>query len=65
MVVLHDLNLAAAYADELTLLQRGRVVATGSPRSVLTAERIERVYGQAVEVLPHPRTGAPLVLPIR
>ena len=65
VVVLHDLNLAAAYADDITLLRLGRVVATGAPADVLTAERIEAVYGQPVEVLPHPRTGAPLVLPVR
>lgn len=65
VVVLHDLNVAAAYADRVTLLQRGRVVASGDPRAVLTAERIGAVYGQAVEVLEHPRTGAPLILPLR
>ncbi|MFE6965322.1 heme ABC transporter ATP-binding protein [Agromyces sp. NPDC057679] len=65
VVVLHDLNLAAAYADDVTLLDRGRVVTSGSPAEVLTAERIEAVYGQPVEVVPHPRTGVPLVLPVR
>ncbi|MFC9560539.1 heme ABC transporter ATP-binding protein [Agromyces sp. NPDC056965] len=65
VVVLHDLNLAAAYADDITLLRLGRVVATGAPAEVLTAERIEAVYGQPVEVVPHPRTGVPLVLPVR
>ncbi|WP_082467901.1 heme ABC transporter ATP-binding protein [Leifsonia sp. Leaf264] len=65
VVVLHDLNLAAAYADRITLLAGGRLVASGSPDAVLTAERITEVYGQAVEVIPHPRTGAPLILPLR
>lgn len=65
VVVLHDLNLAAAYADDVTLLHHGRVVTSGSPAEVLTAERIEAVYGQPVEVVPHPRTGVPLVLPVR
>lgn len=65
IVVLHDLNLAAAYADRVTLLQRGRIVASGEPRTVLTAERITDVYGQPVEVFEHPRTGVPLILPVR
>ena len=65
VVVLHDLNLAAAYADDLTLLRGGRVHATGSPAEVLTADAIGEVYGQAVDVIPHPRTGVPLVLPVR
>jgi iron complex transport system ATP-binding protein len=65
IVVLHDLSLAAAYADRVTLLQGGRIVASGTPRAVLTAERIGAVYGQAVEVIDHPRTGVPLILPLR
>ncbi|MWB97290.1 heme ABC transporter ATP-binding protein [Agromyces seonyuensis] len=65
VVVLHDLGLAAAYSDDVTLIAHGAVVATGAPSDVLTAERIEAVYGQPVEVLPHPRTGVPLILPIR
>lgn len=64
-VVLHDLNAAMAHADRLTLLASGRVVATGTPEEVLTAERIEQVYGQPVDVFPHPATGVPLVVPRR
>lgn len=65
VVVLHDLNLAAAFADRVTLLQKGRVVASGDPREVLTAESVTAVYGQPVEVIEHPRTGIPLILPLR
>ncbi|WP_091229498.1 heme ABC transporter ATP-binding protein [Microbacterium sp. 3J1] len=61
-VVLHDLNAALAHADRVTLLSDGRVAATGTPADVLTAERIEAVYGQAVDVFPHPVTGVPLVV---
>lgn len=61
-VVLHDLNAALAHADRLTLLAAGRVVATGTPQDVLTAGRIEQVYGQRVDVFPHPTTGVPLVV---
>ncbi|WP_194421370.1 heme ABC transporter ATP-binding protein [Microbacterium abyssi] len=61
-VVLHDLNAALAHADRATLLAAGRVVATGTPAEVLTAERVERVYGQSVDVFPHPATGVPLVV---
>jgi len=64
-VVLHDLNAALAHADRVTLLARGRIVATGTPADVLTAERIEQVYGQPVDVFPHPLTGVPLVVPKR
>jgi iron complex transport system ATP-binding protein len=64
-VVLHDLNAALAHADRLTLLAFGRVIASGTPTEVLTAERIAQVYGQAVDVFPHPVTGVPLVVPRR
>ncbi len=64
-VVLHDLNAALAYADRVTLLSEGRVVASGLPADVLTAEAIETVYGQAVDVFAHPVTGVPLVVPRR
>ena len=61
-IVLHDLNAALAHADRVTLLSDGRVAATGPAAEVLTAERIEQVYGQAVDVFPHPTTGVPLVV---
>jgi iron complex transport system ATP-binding protein len=61
-VVLHDLNAALTHADRVTLLSGGRVVASGVPADVLTADRIEDVYGQRVDVFPHPVTGIPLVV---
>lgn len=65
LVVLHDLNLAAAYADRIALLQEGRLVACGTPAEVLTAERVSRVYGTPVEVISHPVTGVGIVMPVR
>lgn len=60
-IVLHDLNAALTHADRVTLLSDGRVAAAGTPGEVLTADRIEQVYGQAVDVFPHPRTGVPII----
>ncbi|MEU3776443.1 heme ABC transporter ATP-binding protein [Streptomyces sp. NPDC032472] len=65
VVVLHDLGLAAAYADRVAVLHGGRIAADGEPAAVFGAELLSRVYRQPVEVLPHPRTGIPLVLPVR
>ncbi|MGH3681327.1 MAG: hemin ABC transporter ATP-binding protein, partial [Natronosporangium sp.] len=65
LVVLHDLALAAAYADRVVVLAGGRVAAAGPPAEVLTARLLSDVWRHPVEVLPHPRTGAPLVLPVR
>ncbi len=65
VVVLHDLSLAAAYADRVVLLAGGAVVADGAAAEVLRAPLLSEVYGHPVEVLAHPRTGRPLVLPVR
>ena len=55
LAVLHDLNLAARFADRVALLDGGSVVADGTPDSVLTAERLSRVYATPVRVENHPR----------
>ena len=65
VVVVHDLALAAAYADRVAVIEDGRLAAVGTPETVLTEELLGRVYRHPVEVLTHPRTGARLVLPRR
>ncbi|MER7046622.1 heme ABC transporter ATP-binding protein [Streptomyces jumonjinensis] len=65
VVVLHDLGLAAAYADRVAVLDAGRIAVEGPPAEVFTDELLSRVYRQPVEVFPHPRSGAPVVLPRR
>jgi len=59
----HDLNLAAAYADRLVLLDEGAVAAEGPAADVLTPERIGRVYGEGIWVGPHPAGSGIAVLP--
>ena len=65
LIVVHDLNLAAAYADRIALLSHGKLVANGTPEAVLTAETVSRVYETPVEVIRHPVTGRGIVLPVR
>ena len=65
IVVLHDLSLAAAYADRIVLMHRGRVVAAGTPDEVLTAARISEVYHHPVDVIRNPRDGLLVILPVR
>lgn len=65
VVVLHDLSLAGAYADEVAVIDHGRLVAHGEPAEVLVEERIEEVYGIPVRVLADPDTGRPIILPRR
>lgn len=61
-VALHDLNLAAQYADQVLLMNQGQVFAKGSPKDVLTAGNIEAVYNTAVSIIAHPLSNAPQVL---
>jgi iron complex transport system ATP-binding protein len=64
VMVLHDLNLAAAAADRILLLVEGRVVADGPPAEVFTAEIIRSAFEAPVHVLAHPQTGAPVIVPL-
>jgi iron complex transport system ATP-binding protein len=61
-VVLHDLNLAARYADRILLLAGGSVQALGTPREVLTRAILGACFGIEAQVLPHPVHGCPLVV---
>ncbi|MFB6664443.1 heme ABC transporter ATP-binding protein [Streptomyces parvus] len=65
VVVLHDLGLAAAYADRVAVLHDGRIAELGPPEAVFSGELLGEVYRQPVEVFPHPRTGTPLIVPVR
>ena len=65
VVVLHDLNQAARYADHLIVMKDGAVVASGAPDQVLTAELVEDVYDLPCLIQPDPETGTPLVIPRR
>lgn len=62
LVVLHDLNLAAAFADRVLLLHQGQLDALGAPWDVLQTERIARVFGVQVRVQQHPLQDCPLVI---
>lgn len=59
LVVLHDLNLAATYADHVFVMHAGRNVADGAPGEVLTPELIREVYGVAAHCSTNPLTGRP------
>jgi iron complex transport system ATP-binding protein len=63
VMVLHDLNLAARYADNLVMMRAGRVVCEGAPREVLTAEAVLDAFGLPCVVVDDPVTGDPMVVP--
>ncbi|GGP35739.1 ABC transporter ATP-binding protein [Saccharothrix coeruleofusca] len=64
VMVLHDLNLAARYADRLVAMKDGRIVVQGEPSRVLTEEVLLEVFGLDARVVPDPVSGTPLVVPI-
>ncbi len=63
LAVLHDLNLAAAACPRLVLLHDGRLVADGASEEVITPALLKLAYGYDAQVIPHPQTGRPVVLP--
>jgi iron complex transport system ATP-binding protein len=63
LIALHDLNLAARYADRVVLLVAGEIRAAGTPRQVLTPELISAAYHLPVQVVSHPFEDVPWVLP--
>ena len=63
-IVLHDLNLAARYADHVIAMKGGQVVALGDPATVVTEDLVREVFGLESRVIPDPVSGTPLVIPI-
>ena len=63
VMVLHDINLSARYADYLFAMKKGRLVAEGTPDEIITPELMEKVYGLACDVITDPVSQSPMVLP--
>jgi len=63
-IVVHDLNLAAQYADTVALLKQGKLISSGSPHEVLVPHAIEEVFSLSVHVLRHPCRECPLIVPL-
>lgn len=64
VMVLHDLNLAARYADHLVAVSGGRIHIAGPPEAVLTEETVRQVFGLESRVIADPISGRPMMLPI-
>ena len=65
LLVSHQLNLVARFADRIALLHAGEVVAVGSPSEVMRGELLERVYEWPLVVSRDPAVGAPMLVPLR
>jgi iron complex transport system ATP-binding protein len=62
IAVMHDINLAAHYADNLFFLKEGEMVVHGSPKDILTENILEKVFNVKTKVIENPVTGKPLVI---
>ncbi len=63
VVVLHDINMATRFCDEIIALHSGKLIVQGAPDEIMTSEALERIYGVPMAVGPHPQTGRPVALP--
>lgn len=64
VMVLHDLNLAARYSENLVAIKDGAVWSSGEPASVFTEDMISEVFGMRAQVMEDPVSGAPMMLPM-
>jgi len=64
LMVVHDVNLAAQYADQLILLKKGHLMAQGTTEQVLTRQNMQQTFGINVIIQPHPMSGCPQICPI-
>ena len=64
VAVLHDLNQACRYANHLICLSEGKVVASGPPADVMTAELVREVFGVSCQIINDPETGTPMIVPL-
>lgn len=63
VVVMHELNIAAAFADQLVMMRDGQIVATGTPQETITAKRLKQVFDLDALVIADPETGRPVCVP--
>ena len=64
VMVLHDLNQAARYADTMVALRGGQIVTQGTPADVMTTQTVLEVFGLEAHIVPDPVTGTPMCVPV-
>lgn len=63
VAILHDINLSIRYADHIFAMKRGRLIAEGEPRDIITTDLMKDVYGMESDIITDPATGDPYVIP--
>ncbi|RJS94400.1 ABC transporter ATP-binding protein [Salinisphaera sp. Q1T1-3] len=64
VMVLHDLNLAARYGDHIIGMRDGRIVAEGTPETVMTADNVRAIFDLVCRIVPDPCVGTPMCVPV-
>ncbi|MDX3924678.1 MAG: ATP-binding cassette domain-containing protein [Shinella sp.] len=62
IAVLHDINMAARFCDEIVALHSGRLIGRGAPEAIMTPEALARIYNVRMDVIRQPSTGYPVAL---
>lgn len=60
VVVLHDVNMAARFCDEILALHSGKLIARGAPEEIMTPEQLQAIYGIPIGIMRHPETSYPI-----
>jgi iron complex transport system ATP-binding protein len=60
VIVLHDINLATRFCDELIALHTGRLLTRGTPEDVMQSDVLESIYGIPMDIVVHPHSGSRL-----
>lgn len=63
VIVIHDINLAAQYCDELIALKHGHLLKQGGPAEIMTAAVLKEIYSVDMNIIAHPHNGRPVALP--
>lgn len=63
IIVIHDINLAAQYCDELIALKQGQLLKQGTPSEIMTRDILHQIYGVNMTIIQHPKTDYPIALP--
>ena len=64
VMVLHDINLAVRYADNLIAMRDGKIKTSGEPHNVVTAQMMHDVFSIQAQILKDPVSGSPLCIPM-
>ena len=63
LMVLHDINLSARYADHIFAMSKGKLIAQGAPSKVISRELMKEIYGLDCQIIEDPVSGTPLIVP--